>query len=63
MKKGRPTISDEDYQAMVFQVRLTLGEAELIDVAASDAKLTRSQWCRKALLYAAQNGMTFSRFK
>ncbi|HLZ15443.1 MAG TPA: hypothetical protein VKQ08_00285 [Cyclobacteriaceae bacterium] len=58
MKKsvGRPKVPKTRAKAPGISVRLTQDERKLIDRAIESSGLSRSQWARSALLWAADGG-------
>jgi hypothetical protein len=54
-KVGRPPKPSGTAQTGTITVKLSLQDKQIIDVAVASAKVGRSTWARKALLYVATN--------
>jgi len=53
-KRGRPKLGTQNAKGVLMAVRFTPSEAKRIEQAARSAKLTKSDWVRKALLSVAE---------
>jgi len=59
MKKksaGRPKLGTQDAKRVVFSARFTPPEAKAIRAAIATSRSSKSEWMRKAVLSAAQDG-------
>jgi len=54
-KRGRPPKNAEERKELMFCVRLTAEERQVIEDAAASAGLPASQWARRLLINAARH--------
>ena len=56
-KAGRPRLSDRKRKNQMIGVRVTVGESKRFKACAKRDKISISAWGRKAMLFAAKNGI------
>jgi len=56
-KAGRPKMPEGKTRAPGVSLRLTPDEAQIVNDAVTRSGISKSEFCRKALIYVAKNGI------